>query len=58
MLAATALAVSAPLAGVYAAYNVQPADSRETILFDTNLDGTFGDTVNMAAGANAFTPGF
>lgn len=28
------------------------------ILFDTNLDGGFGDTVNTAAGANAFSPGF
>lgn len=28
------------------------------ILFDTNLDGNFGDTVNTAAGANAFSPGF
>jgi outer membrane immunogenic protein len=28
------------------------------ILFDTNLDGSFGDTVRTAAGANAFSPGF
>jgi outer membrane immunogenic protein len=26
--------------------------------FDTNRDGRFGDTVNTAAGANAFSPGF
>lgn len=26
--------------------------------FDTNRDGTFGDTVRTAAGANAFSPGF
>nr|WP_314442567.1 outer membrane beta-barrel protein [uncultured Sphingomonas sp.] len=26
--------------------------------FDTNRDGNFGDTVNTAAGANAFSPGF
>jgi outer membrane immunogenic protein len=30
----------------------------ETILFDRNLDGTFGDTVSTAAGANAFSTGF
>lgn len=30
----------------------------ERIEFDNNLDGTFGDTVNTAAGANAFSPGF
>jgi outer membrane immunogenic protein len=33
-------------------------DNDETILFDTNLDGTFGDTVNTAVPANAFSPGF
>ena len=30
----------------------------EQIEFDTNLDGTFGDTVRTSAGANAFSPGF
>lgn len=30
----------------------------ETILFDRNLDGTFGDTVTTGAGANAFSTGF
>ena len=33
-------------------------ESDESILFDTNLDGTFGDTVNTSGGANAFSPGF
>ena len=33
-------------------------DRNERILFDNNLDGTFGDTVRNAAGADAFTPGF
>lgn len=27
-------------------------------VFDTNRDGTFGETVTTAAGANAFSPGF
>ncbi len=39
-------------------YGFQPSDDDETILFDTNLDGNFGDTVNTAAPANAFSPGF
>lgn len=30
----------------------------QRVVFDTNLDGTFTDTVNTAAGANAFSPGF
>jgi len=30
----------------------------ETILFDRNLDGNFGDTVTTTGGANAFAPGF
>ena len=34
------------------------ADADETVVFDTNLDGTFSDTVRTAAGADAFSPGF
>ena len=30
----------------------------DSVLFDTNLDGSFGDTVNTAAAVNAFSPGF
>lgn len=30
----------------------------EIVTFDTNLDGTFNDTVRTAAGADAFSPGF
>ena len=33
-------------------------DEDETVLFDRNLDGTFGETVVTTAGANAFAPGF
>lgn len=32
-------------------------DESDTILFDTNLDGTFGDIIG-GAGSNAFAPGF
>lgn len=68
--ATTLLAVSAPAAaqtngdwtGAYVGgrigYGFQPSDSDETILFDTDLNGTFDDSVNTAAGANAFSPGF
>ncbi|MFP1133296.1 outer membrane protein [Asticcacaulis sp. W401b] len=38
--------------------DVSVGKSDETVRFDTNLDGQFGDTVNTAAGANAFSPGF
>lgn len=44
--------------GVHAGSVLEPDDdSGEQILFDTNLDGNFGDTVTTAAGANAFSPG-
>jgi opacity protein-like surface antigen len=33
-------------------------DDGDSVLFDTNLDGSFGDTVNTSAPANAFSPGF
>lgn len=39
-------------------YAFQGSDDDETILFDTDLNGTFGDTVTTGTGANAFSPGF
>jgi len=39
-------------------FTAQPNDRNSSVMFDTNRDGTFGDTVNTAAGANAFSPGF
>ncbi|MGQ2935249.1 MAG: outer membrane protein [Sphingopyxis sp.] len=30
----------------------------ETLIFDTNRDGTYGDQVTTSGGANAFSPGF
>ena len=33
-------------------------DDDETLVFDRNLDGTFGDTVTVVSGADAFSPGF
>jgi outer membrane immunogenic protein len=44
--------------GGYLGNVMDPDDSDDRILFDTNLDGNFNDSVNTAAGANAFSPGF
>jgi len=46
-----------PYVGGQLGYGFQPKDRNEAVLFDNNLDGTFGDTVRTAAGANAFSPG-
>ena len=43
--------------GAFLGTQADPNDN-DTVLFDTNLDGTFGDTVNTAAAVNAFSPGF
>jgi outer membrane immunogenic protein len=74
LLAAAAVVVAAPAAaqdmsdtrtgfnGIYVGaaggYDVQPNDGNARILFDRNLDGTFGDTVLTPAGTNAFAAGF
>lgn len=36
----------------------QNNDRNENVVFDTNLDGSFGDTIRNTAAANAFAPGF
>lgn len=36
----------------------QKNDGGESVLFDTDRDGKFGDTVRTTTGANAFSPGF
>jgi outer membrane immunogenic protein len=57
-----ALAQSTDWTGLYVGgrlgYTSQNADNDETILFDTDLNGAFDDTVNTSAGANAFARGF
>ena len=62
LTASPALAQSADWTGPYVGgrlgYTTQPQDKDETILFDTDLNGTFGDTVNTVAGVNAFSRGF
>ena len=49
---------SGPYVGGRLGYTSQPNDKDETILFDTDLDGTFGDVVQTASGADAFARGF
>lgn len=44
--------------GAHAGYTSGDSDNGENVVFDTNLDGAFNDTVRTAAGANAFSPGF
>ena len=45
--------------GLHLGQAQDPDDSgSDRFLFDTNLDNNFNDTVNTAAGANAFGPGF
>lgn len=61
-LAGTGTAVAQTWTGVYgggfAGGGFQSKDASETVRFDTNLDGTFTDTVRTAAGADAFSTGF
>lgn len=62
-VAAPALAQSAPdwsgpYLGVYAGSVNNHEQSGETLIFDRNLDGVYGETVTTSGGANAFGPGF
>jgi outer membrane immunogenic protein len=67
-LAAALIIWTAPVAtaqewtGAYVSGSVGAALLRgvddESVRFDTDLDGDFGDTVRTAAGADAFSPGF
>ena len=47
-----------PYLGGHAGPSSQSDARGESVLFDTDLDGVFGDTVRTAAGADAFSPGF
>lgn len=49
---------SGPYAGVSVGHSMQNNDTGETIEFDRDLNGSFGDTVVTSGGANAFSPGF
>ena len=60
--AGTAHAQTADWSGLYfggaVGYSEQSGSSGERLVFDTNRDGTYGDTVRTGAGADAFSPGF
>jgi len=66
LLAAPAMAQSAnedrPFQGLYVGgsfgFDAQPNDVGESITFDRNLDGRFGDAITTTGGANAFSTGF
>ncbi|UYV16654.1 outer membrane protein [Porphyrobacter sp. ULC335] len=45
-------------AGASIGYDFQASDGDEFISFDRGSNGSFGETVTTAAGANAFSPGF
>jgi outer membrane immunogenic protein len=45
-------------AGASVGYDFQASDGDEFISFDRGSNGSFGETVTTAAGANAFSPGF
>lgn len=45
-------------AGATVGYDFQSSDGDEFISFDRGSNGSFGETVTTAAGANAFSPGF
>lgn len=47
-----------PYVGGRLGYAFQGKDRNETVLFDTDLDGGFDNTVTTGTGANAFSPGF
>lgn len=50
---------SGPYVGAHFGYSWRDeGDDDSAVAFDTNLDGTFSDTVRTAAGADAFSPGF
>lgn len=49
---------SGPYVGVTIGHSLQNNDVGETIEFDRDLNGSFGDTVVTSGGADAFSPGF
>jgi opacity protein-like surface antigen len=61
-VAGPAVAQTGDWSGLYVGGSIGQADvdsnDGETLVFDTNRDGNFNDTVNTAAPANAFSPGF
>lgn len=61
-LASPAFAQTGDWTGLYVGgavgFSGAKGNSSETLIFDTNRDGAFSDTVLTSTGANAFSPGF
>lgn len=47
-----------PYVSVGGGATLQGSDRGETLVFDTDRDGTYGDKVTTSTGADAFSPGF
>lgn len=47
-----------PYVSIFGGRTSQANDGDETLVFDTNRDGEFGENVVTTTGANAFSPGF
>lgn len=47
-----------PYVSVGGGATLQGSDRGETLVFDTDRDGTYGDQVTTSTGADAFSPGF
>ena len=47
-----------PYISIVGGATLQGSDRGETLVFDTNRDGTYGDQVTTSGGANAFSTGF
>ena len=47
-----------PYISIVGGGTLQGSDRGETLVFDTNRDGTYGDQVTTSGGADAFSPGF
>jgi len=47
-----------PYIQAFGGYSVQSNDGGDSLVFDTDGDGSYNDTVSTAAGANAFSSGF
>ncbi|HTG37788.1 outer membrane protein [Sphingomonas sp.] len=52
------LRFNGPYVGGSFGVSVQGNDVGESVVFDRDLDGNYGDIVSTAAGGNAFSPGF
>ena len=47
-----------PYVSVGGGATLQGSDRGETLVFDTDRDGSYGDQVTTSTGADAFSPGF